>query len=125
MIKIQKDQKMIFVVSSVRGYSDVTMFGPFSSLEDAKRSVTDGVVRGNDGDETQYTFFEYNSYVNRIGEDNIEEIGHVLLKDEYESHGEDLREAEVYPGKRREVAAEARITITEKLSEIDMEEDNY
>ena len=90
MIKIQKDQKMIFVVSSVRGYSDVTMFGPFSSLEDAKRSVTDGVVRGNDGDETQYTFFQYNSFVNRIGEDNIEEIGHVLFEDEVESDG-DLR----------------------------------
>ena len=83
---------MIFVVSSTRGYSDVTMFGPFSSLEDAKRSVTDGVVRGNDGDETQYTFFQYNSYVNRIGEDNIEEVGHVLLKDECESDNKDLRE---------------------------------
>ena len=83
---------MIFVVSSTRGYSDVTMFGPFSSLEEAQRSVTDGVVRGNDGDETQYTFFQYNSYVNRVGENNIEEVGHVLLKDEYESHGENLRE---------------------------------
>ena len=83
---------MIFVVSSTRGYSDFTMFGPFSSLDEAQRSVTDGVNRGNDGDETQYTFFQYNSYVNRIGEDNIEEVGHVLLKDEFESHGEDLRE---------------------------------
>ena len=83
---------MIFVVSSTRGYSDVTMFGPFSSLEEAQKSVTDGVNRGNDGDETQYTFFQYNSYVNRIGEDNIEEVGHVLLKDEFESHGNDLRE---------------------------------
>jgi len=68
------------------------MFGPFSSLEEAKRNVTDGVDRGNDGDETQYTFFEYNSYVNRIGKDNIKEIGHVLLKDECESDDEDLRE---------------------------------
>mgnify|MGYP001500916940 CR=1 FL=1 len=83
---------MFFVVSSTRGYSDVTMFGPFSSLEEAQRSVTDGVVRGDDGDETLYTFFQYNSYVNRVGENNIEEVGHVLLKDEYESNGEDLRE---------------------------------
>ena len=83
---------MIFVVSSARGYSDVTMFGPFSSLEEAQRNVTDGVVRGDDGDETQYTFFEYNSYVNRVGEDNIKEIGHVFFKDECESDDEDLRE---------------------------------
>ena len=83
---------MIFVVSSVRGYSDVTMYGPFSSLEEAQRSVTDGVDRGNDGDETQYTFFQYNSYVNRIGEDNIKEIGHVHFEDEAESCGGDLRE---------------------------------
>ena len=83
---------MIFVVSSVRGYSDVTMYGPFSSLEEAQRSVTDGVIRGVDGDETQYTFFQHNSYVNRIGEDNIEEIGHVFFKDESESDDEDLRE---------------------------------
>tara|TARA_Y100001949_G_scaffold144912_1_gene127895 strand:- start:830 stop:1093 length:264 start_codon:yes stop_codon:yes gene_type:complete len=83
---------MFFVVSSVRGYSDVTMFGPFNSLEDAKRSVTDGVDRGNDGDETQYTFFQYNSYVNKDGENNIKEVGHVLLKDECESDNENLRE---------------------------------
>jgi len=83
---------MIFVVSSTRGYSDVTMFGPFSSLEEAQRSVTDGVTRGYDGAETRYTFFQYNSYVNRVGENNIEEIGHVLLKDEYESDNKDLRE---------------------------------
>lgn len=83
---------MIFVVASVRGYSDVTMYGPFSSLEEAQRSVTDGVDRGNDGDETQYTFFQYNSYVNRVGEDNIKEIGHVFFNDECESDDEDLRE---------------------------------
>ncbi len=83
---------MIFVVSSARGYSGVTTYGPFSSLEEAQRNVTNGVERGNDGDETQYTFFEYNSYVNRIGEDNIKEIGHVLLKDEFESRDKDLRE---------------------------------
>ncbi len=87
---------MIFVVSSVRGYSDVTMFGPFSSLEEAQRSVTDGVDRGNDGDETQYTFFEYNSYINKVDEDNIKEIGHVFFKDESESDDEDLREESFY-----------------------------
>ena len=83
---------MIFVVSSTRGYSDVMMFGPFSSLEEAQRDVTDGVVRGNDGNETQYTFFEYNWYFNSEGKDNIKEIGHVFFKDESESDDEDLRE---------------------------------
>ena len=83
---------MIFVVSTAIGDSDVTTHGPFSSLEEAQRSVTDGITRGYDGAETQYTFFQYNSYVNRVGENNIEEIGHVLLKDEYESDNKDLRE---------------------------------
>ena len=83
---------MFFVVSSTRGYSDVTMFGPFSSLEEAQRSVTDGVDRGDDGDETQYTFFQYNSYVNVVGEDNIKEVGHVLLRDEVEYDESERRE---------------------------------
>ena len=83
---------MIFVVSTAIGDADVTTHGPFSSLEEAKRSVTDGVTRGYDGAETQYTVVHYNSYVNRIGEDNIKEIGHVHFEDEVEACGDDLRE---------------------------------
>ena len=83
---------MFFVVGSVRGYSDVTMYGPFSTLTEAQQSVTDGVSRGVDGDETQYTFFQYNSYVNKLNENNIEEVGHVLLRDEVEYDEPDLRE---------------------------------
>ena len=83
---------MFFVVESVRGYSDVTMFGPFSTLTEAQQSVTDGVSRGVDGDETQYTFFQYNSYVNKLNENNIEQVGHVLLRDEVEYDESDIRE---------------------------------
>ena len=79
---------MIFVVSSVRGYSDVTMFGPFSSLEEAQRSVTDGVDRGNDGDETQYTFF-------KVTPSGVVDIGYVRFEDEVESDG-DLRSESFY-----------------------------
>ena len=83
---------MYFVVKSVRGYSDVTTFGPFATLADAQQSVTEGVNRGDDGDETQYTFFQYNSYVNKWSENNIEEVGHVLLRDEAEYDESERRE---------------------------------
>lgn len=82
---------MFFVVKSVRGYSDVTTYGPFSSLAAAQQSVTNGVTRGDDGDETQYTFFEYNSYVNRVDSNSIEEVGYVSFKDEIECEEDDTR----------------------------------
>ena len=79
---------MIFITVSQRGYTDSTeLLGPFQSIEEGKRLVTDNITRGLDGDETRYTFI-------RITNDKITnfEIGYVLLRDEFEHEGEDLKE---------------------------------
>jgi predicted dithiol-disulfide oxidoreductase (DUF899 family) len=47
--------------------------------------VTDGRLRGDDGDETRFTFFD-------ITPTGMNEVGYVLFYDEYEREGEDLRE---------------------------------
>ena len=82
---------MFFVVKTVKNYLEVSTFGPFSSLEDAQQSVTDGLVRGVGGKETKYTFFEYSSYVNRVDSNFIEEIGYVNFKDDSECGEGDIR----------------------------------
>ena len=79
---------MILVAVGVRGYSDVTMHGPFQSVEDARQKITDGVERGSDGDETQYTFF-------KVTPSGIVDIGYVRFEDEAESDG-DLRSESFY-----------------------------
>ena len=80
---------MIFITVNQRGYSDTTLHGPFTSIEEGKRKVTDGVVRGDDGDETKYTFFEYTP-------EGMKEIGYVLLEDECEGDEDNLRHEEFY-----------------------------
>tara|TARA_Y100000592_G_C5433290_1_gene299460 strand:- start:583 stop:828 length:246 start_codon:yes stop_codon:yes gene_type:complete len=79
---------MILVGVSVRGYSDITMYGPFQSVDEARRKITDGVDRGNDGDETQYTFF-------KVTPKGVIDIGYVRFEDEAESDG-DLRSESFY-----------------------------
>ena len=80
---------MIFITVNQRGYSDTTLHGPFTSVDEGKRKVTDGVDRGHDGDETKYTFFE-------MTPDGMKEIGYVLLRDECEVRTQDMRE-EYFP----------------------------
>ena len=84
---------MIFITVNQRGYTDTTLHGPFSSVDEGKRKVTDGVDRGNDGDETKYTFFE-------MTPDGMKEIGYVLFNDETQVRTQDIRE-EYFPLQRR------------------------
>ncbi len=78
---------MIFITVTQRGYTDSVLLGPFQSIEEGKRLVTDDLDRGLDGDETRYTFV-------RVTNDKItnHEVGYVLLRDECEYEGEDLKE---------------------------------
>ena len=49
----------IFITVTHRGYTDSTnLLGPFNSIDEGKRLVTDVIELGLDGDETRYTFFE-------------------------------------------------------------------
>tara|TARA_Y100000592_G_C5450588_1_gene308513 strand:- start:1446 stop:1697 length:252 start_codon:yes stop_codon:yes gene_type:complete len=81
---------MIFVSVVQRGYTDSTLYGPFGSIDEGKRILTDGKTRGDDGDETKYTFFK----TSRKG---MVEIGYVLFHDECDyDDGEDLKE-EYFP----------------------------
>ena len=82
----------IFITITQRGYTDsTTLLGPFTSVDEGKRKVTDRVERGIDGDETRYTFHQ----VTTCPVDNLE-VGYVLLNDECEFEGEDLKE-EYFP----------------------------
>ena len=76
---------MIFITVNQRGYTDTDLHGPFTSVDEGKRKVTDGVERGHDGDETTYTFFEVKDGVTK-------EVGYVRLIDECEGGGVYLRE---------------------------------
>ena len=80
---------MIFITVNQRGYTDTTLHGPFTSVDEGKRKVTDCVDRGHDGDETKYTFFE-------MTPDGMKEIGYVLFNDECEVRTQDIRE-EYFP----------------------------
>jgi hypothetical protein len=73
-----------FVTVSQRGYSDSQLHGPFSSVDEGKRKLTDGEDRGYDGDETMFTFHE-------MSDEGIREVGYVLFDDESESDTEDLK----------------------------------
>jgi hypothetical protein len=80
---------MIFITVSQRGYSDSELHGPFTSAEEGKQKVTDGVDRGHDGDETKYTFFE-------ITPNGMKEIGYVQFDDECEGDEDNLRSEVFY-----------------------------
>ena len=54
--KILEGDVMILITVVSKGYTDTTLLGPFSSVEEGKRKVTDCIERGIDGDETRYTF---------------------------------------------------------------------
>ncbi len=75
---------MIFVTVTQRGYTDSELHGPFTSVDEGKRKVTDGLTRGLDGDETRYTFYE-------VGGGETREIGHVHFEDECEGDEGNLR----------------------------------
>ena len=80
----------IFITVTQRGYTDSTdLLGPFKSIDEGKRLVTDSETRGLDGDETRYTFFE-------TTKSGTKEVGYVLFKDECEYDEEDLKE-EYFP----------------------------
>ena len=76
---------MIFVTTTQRGYTDSELHGPFNSIDEGKKEVTDGVTRGYDGDETRFTFFE-------VTPSGTTEIGYILFRDECEYDEDDLKE---------------------------------
>ena len=80
---------MIFITVNQRGYSDTELHGPFTSVDEGKKKVTDGVDRGNDGDETKYTFFE-------ITPEGTKELGYVQLDDDCEGDENSLRSEVFY-----------------------------
>ena len=80
---------MIFITVNQRGYSDTTLHGPFKSIDEGKRKVTDSVDRGHDGDETKYTFFETTS-------GGMKEIGYIQFDDECEGDEDNLRSEVFY-----------------------------
>ena len=80
---------MIFVTVTQRGYTDSELHGPFTSVDEGKRKVTDGLTRGLDGDETRYTFYE-------VGGGETREVGHVHFDDECEGDEGNLR-SEYFP----------------------------
>ena len=85
---------MIFITVTQRGYSDTELYGPFDSIEEGKKKITDGVTRGHDGDETKYTFFEtVDGLFKTIG---VKEVGYVQLDDECEGDKDNLRHEEFY-----------------------------
>ena len=75
---------MIFVTTSQRGYTDSELHGPFESIDEGKKNVTDGRTRGHDGDETRFTFFE-------VTPSGTKALGYVLFRDECEHDGDDLK----------------------------------
>lgn len=76
---------MIFVTTSQRGYTDSELHGPFNSIDEGKKKVTDGRTRGYDGDETRFTFFS-------VTPSGTKELGYVLFRDEVEGFlDEDLK----------------------------------
>ena len=78
----------IFITVTQRGYTDSTeLLGPFTSIDEGKRKVTDCIDRGLDGDETRYTFI-------RVTNDKTtnHEVGYVLFHDECEYDEENLKE---------------------------------
>ena len=82
---LQMSDTIYFVSVSQRGYSDSQLHGPFKSIDEGKKQLTDGVVRGYDGDETTFTFHE-------MTDEGLREVGYVLFKDECEVRTQDIKE---------------------------------
>ena len=82
--------KLFFVVESQASYTDTNLLGPWKSLKEARENVSDRFDRGLDGDETKYTFFEYNG-------ENMVEVGHVLIHDESFCDGDEITREEHFP----------------------------
>ncbi len=83
----------VFITVTQRGYTDsTTLLGPFTSVEEGKRLVTDQIDCGIDGDETRYVFV-------RVTNDKItnHEVGYVLFYDEYEESGMEWKKEEHFP----------------------------
>ena len=82
--------RQIFITVTQRGYTDSTeLLGPFTSIDEGKRLVTNDLDRGIDGDETRYTFFETTT-------SGPKEVGYVLFNDECEVRTQDIKE-EFFP----------------------------
>ena len=78
----------IFITVTQRGYTDSTeLLGPFVSIDEGKRLVTDEIDIGLDGDETRYTFI-------LVTNDKVtnHEVGYVLFRDECEVRTQDIKE---------------------------------
>ena len=84
----------IFITSTQRGYTDSTsLHGPFNSVDEGKKEVTDGRTRGFDGDETRFTFFE-------VTPSGTKELGYVLFQDECEVRTQDIKKEYFYNRKQ-------------------------
>ena len=93
---------MIFVSVVQRGYTDSLLYGPYGSIDEGRRELTDGKDRGDDGDETRYTFFE-------VTNEGTNEVGYVLFNDECESRTQDIKE-EYFPNHDVSSGVEDRLT---------------
>ena len=76
---------MFYVYEVLASYGDLCIYGPFKSLSESQNKVTDGRVRGIDGDKTIYTFVEITS-------DGQKFLGEVTFENEcMVDEGEDLK----------------------------------
>ena len=82
--------RQIFITVTQRGYTDPELHGPFTSVDEGKREVTDGIDRGYDGDETRFTFFE-------VTPSGTKELGYVLFRDEVEGFLDEDLKVEHFP----------------------------
>jgi hypothetical protein len=81
---------MIFVSVVQLGYTDSMLYGPFGSIDEGKRELTDVKTRGDDEYETKYTFF-------KTAKKGMVEIGYVLFYEEYEENGLEAKREEYFP----------------------------
>lgn len=79
---------MIFITVNQRGYTDTELWGPFPSVEAAKK-ITDGLEQGLDGDDTRYTF-------HKVSESGTETIGSIYFYEEYENDGLETKKEEYF-----------------------------
>ena len=84
--------EQIFVTVTQCVSTKSKLFGPFASVDEAKRKVTDVVDLGRDGDDTSYTFHQVTS----CPVDNLE-VGYVLFYEEYETSGLETKRSEHFP----------------------------
>ena len=94
---------MIFVSVVQLGYTDSLLYGPYGSIDEGRRELTDSKDRGDDGDETRYTFFE-------VTNEGTNEVGYVLFYEEYETSGLETKRSEHFPENDVSSGVEDRLT---------------